>query len=67
MKQAFQLWEDNSGLKFVEKKSGGVHIDIRFEKREHGDGYGFDGLGGTLAHAFFPQYGSKTQWSGRHF
>ena len=30
-------------LTFTEKKSGRVHIDIRFEKREHGDGDPFDG------------------------
>jgi len=54
---AFQLWADVSSLNFEARRTGSVHIDIRFEKYEHGDGDPFDGPGGTLAHAFFPQYG----------
>eukprot|EP00090_Calanus_glacialis_P031534 TRINITY_DN5228_c0_g1_i1.p1 TRINITY_DN5228_c0_g1~~TRINITY_DN5228_c0_g1_i1.p1 ORF type:complete len:546 (-),score=123.28 TRINITY_DN5228_c0_g1_i1:69-1706(-) len=57
MKSAFSLWEQVTDLRFSKRDSGSVHIEIRFEKYEHGDGDPFDGPGGTLAHAYFPQYG----------
>ena len=57
MEKAFKIWEKAMPLKFTKQKSGKVHIDIRFERRSHGDKDSFDGRGGTLAHAFFPVYG----------
>jgi len=57
VKKAFTMWQEATGLSFERKDSGSVHIEIRFEKYEHGDGDPFDGPGGTLAHAYFPQYG----------
>lgn len=58
----FQLWSDVTPLEFREKPSGQANIDIRFEVGHHGDGYAFDGRGGTLAHAFFPQYGGAAHF-----
>jgi len=55
--KAFAMWQEATGLTFEKKDSGSVHIEIRFEKYEHGDGDAFDGPGGTLAHAYFPQFG----------
>merc|ERR1712047_137930 len=55
--KAFNVWQEATGLTFEQRPVGSVHIEIRFEKYEHGDGDPFDGPGGTLAHAYFPQYG----------
>jgi len=62
MRKAFDVWERVTDLKFEEKKSGKVHIDIRFERRNHGDDDPFDGEGGTLAHAFFPVFGGDAHF-----
>ncbi|XP_018010336.1 matrix metalloproteinase-2 isoform X2 [Hyalella azteca] len=59
---AFKVWEDVSNLTFRPTTTGKVHIDIRFEKGEHGDGDPFDGRGGTLAHAYFPIYGGDAHF-----
>ena len=55
VRDAFNIWAEHTNLKF--KQISGkepVHIDIRFETGNHGDGDPFDGPGGTLAHAYFP-------------
>lgn len=54
VKRAFNVWSKYTDLTFEHKRSGQVHIEIGFEKGEHGDGDPFDGPGGTLAHAYFP-------------
>ncbi|XP_069668849.1 stromelysin-3 isoform X2 [Periplaneta americana] len=60
--KAFQVWADETDLNFTRKTKGQVHIEIRFEKGEHGDGDPFDGPGGTLAHAYFPVYGGDAHF-----
>ncbi|XP_049821861.1 matrix metalloproteinase-14 isoform X3 [Aethina tumida] len=66
--RAFSVWSEYTDLTFT-PSNGQVHIDIRFESGEHGDGDPFDGPGGTLAHAYFPVYGgdahfdASEQWS----
>ena len=57
VKKAFAMWQEVTDLTFEKKDAGSVNIEIRFEKYEHGDGDPFDGAGGTLAHAYFPQFG----------
>lgn len=61
--KAFQVWADQTELTFTPVRNGGkVHIEIRFENGEHGDGDAFDGAGGTLAHAYFPIYGGDAHF-----
>lgn len=62
MRKAFDVWSKVTNLRFEEKTSGKAHIEIRFEKRAHGDDDPFDGEGGTLAHAFFPVFGGDAHF-----
>ncbi|KAJ8942861.1 hypothetical protein NQ314_009924 [Rhamnusium bicolor] len=61
IQRAFNVWSDFTDLSFT-PKSGQVHIEIRFESGEHGDGDPFDGPGGTLAHAYFPVFGGDAHF-----
>ncbi|XP_054090615.1 matrix metalloproteinase-14 isoform X3 [Zeugodacus cucurbitae] len=60
--RAFSVWSDFTDLSFTPKASGPVHIEIKFVESEHGDGDAFDGVGGTLAHAFFPVFGGDAHF-----
>ncbi|XP_053674638.1 matrix metalloproteinase-24-like [Anopheles nili] len=55
--KAFSMWSRHADLSFKPKKAGPAHIDIRFEKDEHGSHEPFDGPGNELAHAFMPENG----------
>ncbi|KAK9704416.1 Hemopexin [Popillia japonica] len=59
--RAFSVWSEYTDLTFRPGK-GQVHIEIKFENGEHGDGDPFDGPGGTLAHAYFPVFGGDVHF-----
>ena len=61
---AFKVWSDVTPLDFTQVRDfrQQVDLDIRFTPTSHGDGYDFDGPGGTLAHAFYPQYGGASHF-----
>ncbi|XP_039227561.1 matrix metalloproteinase-2 isoform X2 [Drosophila yakuba] len=54
---ALRVWEYNSKLTFRQVYSDQADIQILFARRQHGDGYKFDGPGQVLAHAFYPGEG----------
>ena len=43
--EAFSLWSSATSLTFRQQRTGKVHIEIRFERKEHGDEDPFDGKG----------------------
>eukprot|EP00057_Strongylocentrotus_purpuratus_P033494 XP_791600.3 PREDICTED: macrophage metalloelastase [Strongylocentrotus purpuratus] len=51
---SFQVWSDVAMLEFQQTKFPRADILVQFARGNHGDGYAFDGQGGTLAHAYFP-------------
>lgn len=55
VEQALSLWESVTPLSFRRvAMSSSPDIVIRFAAGAHGDGSPFDGVGGVLAHAYFP-------------
>ncbi|XP_052216303.1 matrix metalloproteinase-16-like isoform X2 [Dreissena polymorpha] len=62
LQRAFDLWADVIPIRFVRRDYGPVDIEIKFVTGHHGDNTPFDGSGQTLAHAYFPQYGSDAHF-----
>ncbi|CAF3428567.1 unnamed protein product [Rotaria sp. Silwood1] len=58
IREAFQAWVDHVPLN-IEPACSTCKADfvIDFQREQHTDRYPFDGAGGTLAHAFFPEDG----------
>eukprot|EP00794_Sanderia_malayensis_P004808 gene4808-5438_t len=54
MMKAFSKWSQVAKIDFVEAKDNKPDIWVRFATKYHSDPFSFDGPGGTLAHAFYP-------------
>lgn len=68
VRKAFAMWASASGLTFMKSNARNVHIEIRFENYNHGDEDPFDGPGGVVAHAFFPEFGGDAHFdNGEHW
>ncbi|XP_014770461.1 matrix metalloproteinase-14 [Octopus bimaculoides] len=57
-----QVWSDVTSLTFKQLAIRNTDIDVLFAAHEHGDRHPFDGIGGTLAHAFFPEFGGDAHF-----
>uniref|UniRef100_A0A8C6TZU1 Matrix metalloproteinase-9 n=1 Tax=Neogobius melanostomus TaxID=47308 RepID=A0A8C6TZU1_9GOBI len=55
--RAFKVWSAVTPLSFTRLFDGTADIMISFGKKDHGDGYPFDGKDGLLAHAYPPGEG----------
>ena len=55
VRRAFATWQAQIPIDFAEVGSAnGADLTLGWYRGEHGDGNRFDGIGGILAHAFFP-------------
>ena len=54
-RSAMDIWQNQTDMRFLEVgDSVDADIIIMWATGDHGDGYPFDGIGGTLAHGFYP-------------
>jgi predicted Zn-dependent protease len=68
MAAALKLWSQVTAFKFKEVPlTSNPDIVIRFVSGDHGDGSPFDGVGRTLAHAFFPPPNGGNRSGDAHF
>lgn len=68
VEQAMDIWENSSEITFTEVFNPfNADIVIRWATGDHGDGSNFDGIGGVLAHAFFPPPNSGSLAGDMHF
>jgi len=52
------MWSSASPLTITEtQQSNEANIYLQYATRHHGDNFPFDGKGGVLAHAFYPDHG----------
>ena len=54
IRRALATWADALCIRFVERTSEPVDFRFGWFTGNHGDGSPFDGIGNTLAHAFYP-------------
>lgn len=56
VERAMAEWANYASITWTETPSVGLNmsVDIKWATLDHGDGAPFDGLGGILAHCFFP-------------
>ena len=58
IEDGMRVWTQDAPIVFKETEdSESANLQILFGTDQHGDKYGFDGQGGTLAHAFYPLSG----------
>lgn len=58
-----QVWSNYSSLTFEQVDSGPKDIEIKFTRGDHGDNDPFKEEDGTLAHAYYPSFGSDTHFN----